>query len=429
MNIVDRGKAFVQLLQDLAHRSVWEWRRCPRCGSMWTCKWGSYVRRPWFFEGRRSVVVPRHKCHECRRTYSETSAWLVRGSWYGREVHRWGVDHWQHVGSSLRRTAEEMRSWLGKQERYWMWRPWAEERMEGEHCYLAASTIHRWLDGAGREAERSIPGQLEGIGAGEELGTDGLWARLRRGAERVVLLVVDNASGLIWPPVVARGEKTEGPWRRLFERAQQAGLDLERVRGVTSDGVSGLAGHLKRALYWVNHQRCVWHVWRNLGGELARMVSKATAGLEGAAKREARQRVREELGTLIHGVLDAASYEQAEVALATLLGHPLGARLGQMLNEQMDKLFMHLTAYCAGLGRVGPEWVWRDFRLRLSRGRNHGSNQRLERAALVWAIYRNFTPAQCRSERKRHYRYPGHSPLEVAGASPGKISYLDALGV
>jgi hypothetical protein len=173
----------------------------------------------------------------------------------------------------------------------------------------------------------------------------------------------------------------------------------------------------------------VWHVWRNLGGELARAVSKGTASLEGVSRREARQRVRQEMGALIHGVLDAASYEQAEVVLATLLGHPLGARLGQMLNEQMDKLFMHLTTYCAGLGRVGPEWAWRDFRLRLSRGRNHGSDQRLERAALVWAIYRNFTPAQWRSERKRHYRHPGHSPLEVAGASPGKISYLDALGV
>ena len=79
--------------------------------------------------------------------------------------------------------------------------------------------------------------------------------------------------------------------------------------------------------------------------------------------------------------------------------------------------------------RVSPEWHWRDFRLRLSRGRNHGSPVRLERAALVWAIHRNFTPAQWRCERKRHYRYPGQSPLEVAGMAPDKISYLDALGV
>ena len=63
--------------------------------------------------------------------------------------------------------------------------------------------------------------------------------------------------------------------------------------------------------------------------------------------------------------------------------------------------------YNAGLVRVGPEWVWRDFRLRLSHGRNHGSEVRLERAALVWAIYRNFTPAQCVIDRPiltRHSR-------------------------
>ncbi len=74
-------------------------------------------------------------------------------------------------------------------------------------------------------------------------------------------------------------------------------------------------------------------------------------------------------------------------------------------------------------------WVWRDFRLRLSRGRNHCTDERLERAALHWAIYRNFTPAQWRSERKRRYRWPGRSRLEVAGFSPGKTSYLDALSV
>jgi len=67
--------------------------------------------------------------------------------------------------------------------------------------------------------------------------------------------------------------------------------------------------------------------------------------------------------------------------------------------------------------------------LRLSHGRNHGSERRLEQALLIWAIYHHFTPAQRRKERKRHYRHPGQSPLEVAGAPPGKLSYLDALGV
>ncbi|MBC7224327.1 MAG: transposase [Anaerolineae bacterium] len=429
MNIVERGKAFVQSLWARVGRSVWDWRKCPHCGSTLTSKWGTYVRRPWCFGGRREVVVQRHRCQECGRTYSETSPWLVRRSWYGREVHRCAVDHWLHARTSLRRTAELVRSWVGKQERYCLWRLGAEEPSQGERCWLSASTVHRWLDRAGEEAERSVPGQLAGVETSEQFGADGLWVRLRGKGKRVVLLLVDSVTGVVWPPLVVRGEKTAGPWERLFAQAREAGLELERVRGVTSDGVTGLADYLRRKLFWVNHQRCVWHVWRNLAGELGRAVARAAQGLAGAAAQEAREQARRELGALLHQVLDAPTYEQAEAALATLRGHPLGARLGQMVSAQMDKLFFHLTAYGQGLGRVAPEWCWRDFRLRLSRGRNHGSAQRYQRAALVWAIYRNFTPRQRRSERKRRYRHPGQSPLEVARASPGEISYLDALGV
>ena len=123
MNIIERGSAFLQSLRELASRSVWDWKHCPRCGSTLTCKWGTYDRHPWFFGGRRTVAVQRHMCDSCHRTYSESSALLIRGSWYAREVHRCAIDHWQHLGTSLRRTAEVLRSWVGKQERYLLWRP------------------------------------------------------------------------------------------------------------------------------------------------------------------------------------------------------------------------------------------------------------------------------------------------------------------
>jgi hypothetical protein len=135
------------------------------------------------------------------------------------------------------------------------------------------------------------------------------------------------------------------------------------------------------------------------------------------------------LGELIHQVIDAPSFEQAEAALATLSEHTQGTTIAKLLNEQFDLVLAHLLDGCQGLQRVSPEWYWRDFRLRLSRGRNHRSEQRLERAALVWAVYRNFEPTQVRSERQRHYRHPGKSALEVAGVSPGPVSYLDALAV
>jgi len=373
------------------------------------------------------VRVQRHKCSACNKTYSEQSALLVRGSWYARDVHRCAVDHWPHGGTSLRRTAEYLRSWLGHQERWLLWRPL--DRECGAHCYLAASTVHRWLDAAGESAQASLEGQLAGIAQTQAVGTDGLWARLKGRAQRVVLLVVDSVSGLIYPPIVAQDEESAKPWQRLFARAQRAGLDLDALRGVTSDGAQGLLAHLHRSLAWVQQQRCVWHLWRNLGRELARAAANAAADLSGIAAERARQQVRAELGGLIHQILDAESYAHAEAALATRLGHPLGATIGQLLNEQLDRVLVHLLDYYRGLPRVTPEWYWRDFRLRLSRGRNHRSDQRLERAALVWAIYHNFEPAQWRSERQRHYRHPGQSAFEVAGAPPGKVSYLDALGV
>ena len=152
MNIMEQGTDFLQSLRALAARSAWDWRRCPYCGDDHTIRWGHHTRRPWFFEGRRQVRLQRHQCEPCGRTYSEESALLVRGSWCTREVHRSAIDHWQHLGTSFRRTAEVLRSWMGRQERYLMWRPLANGPTQGERCHLAASTVHRWIDRAGRVA-------------------------------------------------------------------------------------------------------------------------------------------------------------------------------------------------------------------------------------------------------------------------------------
>ena len=317
---------------------------------------------------------------------------------------------------------------LGRQERWPHWRPWEAEA--AAECHLAASTVYRWLDRAGCAAEASVAGQLSGLGGPTRVvGVDGLWVRLHGQARRVVLLLVDSVSGLMYPPVVMAGEETAAPWQGLFARAEQAGLTLATLRGVTSDGAVGLADYLRRHLGWVQQQRCVWHLWRNLARPLAQASEQAAAALSGEAAQDARRQTRHELGRLIHQVIDARDHSQAEAALAALRGHPRGTAIGQLLNEQFDRLLVHLLAYYQGLQRVTPEWYWRDFRLRHGHGRNHRSDQRLERAALVWAIYHNFEPAQWRCERKRHYRHPGQSALQVAGVPPELISYLDALGV
>jgi len=353
----------------------------------------------------------------------------VRGSWYAREVHRAAVDHWQHVGSSLRRTAEWLRSFMGKQERWGLWRPLDPRSADAAACHLSASSVQRWQDRAGRQAQASVPGQLADVPTSGQFGTDGLWAKLRGGATRVVLLLTDSVTGVVFPPVVVAGEQQAADWAPLFARATAAGLDPDTVRGITSDGAAGLAAFLDRTWTWVNHHRCHFHLWRNLGRDLSQAAQTASTGLVGAAATAVRRATRRTLGGLVQAVLDAADEVAARRALAVLAAHPLGTTVAASLGGVLDAALVHTLPYHDGLVRVGPEWCWRDFRLRLSRGRNHRTDARLARAALLWATYRNFEPAQVRSERKRQYRRPGQSPLALAGVPPGEISYLDPLAV
>jgi len=158
-------------------------------------------------------------------------------------------------------------------------------------------------------------------------------------------------------------------------------------------------------------------------------AATAAAELGKAAAQRAGTQTRQTLIALIRSVYDAATEAEAQAALARLAAHALGQALADLVAVHLEAAHVFRCGYNQGLGRASPEWLWRDFRLRSSHGRNHGAEQRLERAALLWAIHHNFEPAQDRSERKRKYRHPGQAPLALAGLPPGDISYLDALAV
>jgi hypothetical protein len=422
---------FLQGLHALVGRTVWEWRRCPCCGETETCKWGSYTRRPWFLSGRAEVRVQRHECHGCGRTYSEGSALLVRGGWYAREVRRSALDHWQHLGVSTRRTAEVLRSWLGQQERWQLWRALDPAPADAEACHLSASTVTRWVDQVGATAQADVAEQLAGVTSSGQTATDGRWARLRGGTRRVVLALVGTVTGVVWPPVVVAGEGTAAAWAALFTRAEPAGLLLRELRGIASEGATGLERYRRQALPWVSHQRCVFHLWRGLSGAFAAAVATvvAAAELTGAAARRAARQTRRTLVELVRAVYDATTEAEAQAALARLAAHERGSARAALVAAHREAARYDQCGYNQGLGRASPEWLWRDFRLRSSHGRNHGAEQRLERAALLWAIYHNCEPAQDRNERKRTSRHPGQAPLALAGCPPGAISYLDALAV
>jgi transposase-like protein len=402
MNIVERGRQFLHSLRDLAARSAWDWRRCPTCGDTLTQRWGSYRREPWFLDGRKVVLVQRHRCMLCRKTYSEQSALLVRGGGYSREVRRRALDHWQHLGSSVRAIAEDLRSLLGHQERWLFWRPLDPVPIAQATCHLSASSVQRWLDAAGRRAQATVSDQLGAVASAGQLATAGLWARLRGKTRRVVLLLADGVTGVIGPPVVVAGEEAAEDWQRVFARARDAGLILTLLRGVTSDGATGLARYLATTLTGVSHQRCVFHLWRTRSGELTARVNEAAGGLAGEVAQHVRRAARRELGGLIRAVFDAPTHLEAQRAFTRLAAHRWGKELAHLIDAHLDEALIHLLEYNQGLVRTNSEWLWRDFRMRVSHGRNHGTAVRLERAALLFAIYHNFEPAQERREHTRH---------------------------
>ena len=75
-----------------------------------------------------------------------------------------------------------------------------------------------------------------------------------------------------------------------------------------------------------------------------------------------RQATRQTLAGLERAVLDAASFDAAQVALAALAAHPLGTALAAALRPEVNAALMYCLPYHRGLVRVGPEWLWRDVR-------------------------------------------------------------------
>jgi hypothetical protein len=158
-------------------------------------------------------------------------------------------------------------------------------------------------------------------------------------------------------------------------------------------------------------------------------VNEAAVGLVGEVAKHVRRQARRELVGLIRAVFDAPTHLDAQRAFERLAAHRWGKELARRIDEHLDEALVHLLDYNQGLVRTTPEWLWRDFQRRVSHGCNHGTDVRLERAALLFAIYHNFEPAQERREHTRHYRHPVLCPLAVAGLPPNGISYLDALCV
>jgi transposase-like protein len=214
---------------------------------------------------------------------------------------------------------------------------------------LSASTAQRWLNRAGEAARRTVPGQLGGVRTSGQLATDGLWARLREGTTRVVLLLTHSVSGGVWPPVVARGEHEPGQWQRLFVRACGAGLDATEPWGVTSDGATGLAGYLRQHWSWVLHQRCVFHVLRT-----GRDAVRGPPGLTREAKRAQRREVLAAARTIGDTTERETCRRRWKEFAATWRGQEPDAVAA------LERAFEATLGYCAAIGWArerGETWA------------------------------------------------------------------------
>ena len=76
------------------------------------------------------------------------------------------------------------------------------------------------------------------------------------------------------------------------------------------------------------------------------------------------------------------------------------------------------------------ERFFRSYKQRIRRMVCFMSKKGCDHFNAAWQVYINFERYQRRKERKRKkYRYPGRSPLEVAGADLQNLTWLDVIGL
>jgi len=422
MSLIADAKAFVD---KLLHPS--DPRRCPRCGVTWTKKNGTRGRNPRDLGGIRSVRIQRHWCYTCKHPYDEELPDIAAHDWYTRRVKRKFLDMYTTIGGSLRRCASWITAEITDRGRTFIWDPlarapwWGHAPEPDPESELSHTTGWRWVQAAGATWRKRKQAYAEVPQSGA-VASDATYVRIR-GVWTAVLGVVDG----IWRTTfglfhLATGESDEAI-ERAFDLAAEVGLNLEMIRVFASDGAAGFREFLARCLYWVRHQRCVFHLWRNVLPIIERYA--AVAGEQWA----------EGLKKCIACVWDAESMAEAEVMLNLLVGvygtQAIAEQAVTLVQETFEQAMTHLSAGLAGVGRTSCvcEWVWRYYKERVRQMGGFMSTDGCDNFNAVWELALNFRRYQRRKERLRHYMYPGLCPLEVAGVMVQGVTWLDALAV
>jgi hypothetical protein len=423
MSLIADGKAFVDKLL----RRPDDPRRCPRCKSTLTKKNGTRPRTPRDIGGIRTVRIQRHWCHTCESPYEEELRDIAPHHWYTRRVERKFLDMYTTIGGSLRRCASWITSEITNRGRAFIWDPlarapwWGRAPEPEPEIELSHTTGWRWLQSNGaswRKREKAY-GDVPQSGA---VASDATYVRIR-GVSTAILGVVDGIWRTTFGLFHLATEESDAEIERAFDLAAKAGLNLEKITVFASDGAAGFREFLARCLYGVRHQRCVFHLWRNVLPIIARYAT--AAGNEWATG----------LKTCIACVWNATSRGDADAMLKLLVAgygaEPIAQEAVHLVQETFEQAMTHLSAGMAGVGRTSCvcEWVWRYYKERIRQMGGFMSTDGCDHFNALWELALNFRRYQRRKERLRHYKYPGLCPLEVAGVMVDGVTWLDALEV
>ena len=427
------AKAFVDKLL----RQPGDPRRCPHCGSTLTKKNGTRGRALRDLGGIRSVRIQRHWCHACCRPYDEEVPDIAPHHWYTRRVQRTFVDMYTTIGGSLRRNARWITAEITGRGRTFLWdvlarAPWWGRAPEpAPEIELSHTTGWRWVQAAGASWRRRKKAYSAVPQSGVVV-SDATYVRMR-GVWTAILGVVDGIERMTFGLFHLATEESDEEIERAFDLAAKAGLNLEHIKVFVSDGAAGFRAFLARCLYGVRHQRCVFHLWRNVLPIITRYA--AAAGKERADR----------LKTCIACVWNATTRAEAEAMLTLLVGIYGTEHMAQEAVRVVQETFEHalqpapkgagaMTHLGAGMVNVGRtscvcEWVWRYDKERVRQMGGFMSTDGCDNFNAVWHVALNFRPYQRRKERLRHDVSPGLCPLEVAGVMVQDVTWLDALAV
>ncbi len=415
MSIVTQATSFLANLLAPARRPV-----CPHCGSsVW--KHAGYYRRSkrCLDEVEAEVAIQRYRCQGCGRTWSQRPVWLAPRKWYGRDVIRMSLDLCLDGTTSWRQLSSLVHGVLTGSGRGLRWAPWRRPRPGAERIKLAHTTLWRWFQEAAEKAqkEQTTSGRYEGVFSGV-LATDESWGWMKGLVEGVghkvgfgVQVLVDGQSRVVFSLRRLAGESEED-LRAGLEGLAQRGIVLAEMRAWLSDGLSTYLAVLDMlGLSLVARQRSIFHLWRNLAGEIK-------------AYREAKgQEATDGLRAAIRAVWDAGSERAAVIGLMKLVElygkDPLATKTVWLVHSTFKEATQHLKGLVPGLARTNgvAEWVWRFYKRRMRLVQCFMSEGGCDHFFALYELYLNFHRYQVRQERKRHYPYPGKCPLEIGGAN------------